>query len=389
MRVLIVSRSSYPLPASQGGTDAYALRTATYLVPQGHQVVLIGQGVPGPAFGAVTFVRTPTNVPVTSRFRTAYFLKGFLLNVASVLTAIRYLARHSDEVDVIHCNSNLGVLALKPLFPGKPLVYTLHDPLYTPGAARTFLERLIRPFNNGLLEHAALRRADHIIAVSSEIRAQAERAIGPEKLTLLYPLSRASTTSRERPVLAEGMAPSGPYVLSVGAQTGRKRFDLLIRALAGTRDAVGLVLVGMGSERARLVRATQDAGVQDRVRFYDHVSEGELSGLYRGALVYAMASEREGFPATLMEAALSGTPTLYFTDAPAPDLEAFQSDFFRVVHSLEEPQIADAINWVWTSTEDGSVDRNRIAVWARSRFPTPESVAREIGRIYTEVAETA
>ncbi len=67
MRVLMVSRASYRLPASQGGTDAYALRTATYLVPQGHTVYLVGQGQPGPAFSEVRFVRVPTPVQITSR----------------------------------------------------------------------------------------------------------------------------------------------------------------------------------------------------------------------------------------------------------------------------------------------------------------------------------
>lgn len=386
MRVLIVSRASYRLPASQGGTDAYALRTATYLVPQGHEVFLVGQGQPGPAFGGVQFVRVPTAIQVTSRFRFTYFLKGFLLNASSVLTAWRFLRRNGGDIDIVHCNSNLGVIVLGALYPDKPFVYTIHDPLAKPGAQSSLLERFIRPVNNGILERWALRRANHVIAVSSEIRDQVQKEVGgASKLTLLYPFSRPSSAAPSRPALLE--AGDGPYILSVGAQTGRKRFDLLIEAMAQIQPEIRLLLVGTGSERSRLVRAAEEAGVADRVTFLDHVSEGQISALYRGALVYAMASTREGFPATLMEAALSGTPTLYFTDAPNADLDSFQSDFFRVIHSLDRERLADAINWACARSLHGAVDRRQVANWARSRFPTPESVAGELDRIYSNVAE--
>lgn len=390
MRVLIVARASYRLPASQGGTDAYALRTATYLVPQGHEVFLVGQGQPGPAFGSVHFVRVPTRVQVTSRFRVTYFLKALLLNLASVLTAVKFMRREGVRIDIIHCNSNLAVLVLTALFPGKPVVYTIHDPLFRPNAQPSLLERFIRPLNNGLLERAALRRAGHVIAVSSEIRAQVDATMGSAaKLTLLYPFSRPGGSASDAANAPRPAGPPTPYVLSVGAQTGRKRFDLLVQALGRTRVPVHLVLVGSGSDRARLVRAAEEAHVESRVTFYDHVSEGAISDLYRGAMAYAMASEREGFPATLMEAALSGTPTLYFSDSESSDLEAFQSDFFRVIHSLDVDVIAETINSICSRSMVGGMDRRRIASWASSRFPTPESVAHELGRIYADAAAAA
>ncbi|MCI4358731.1 MAG: glycosyltransferase family 4 protein [Thermoplasmata archaeon] len=386
MRVLMVSRASYPLPASQGGTDAYALRTATYLVPQGHQVFLVGQGQPGPAFGEVRFVRVPARVQVTSRLRVAYFLKGFLLNIASVLTATKFLRKDPDRIDIVHCNSNLAVVLLGLLFPGKPLVYTMHDPLVLPQRARpaTWIDRLIRPINNGLFERWALRRAAHVIAVSSEIRTQAEQVIGDSrKLTLLYPFSRPAHAVSTDTGPSEAIEP--PYVLSVGAQTGRKRFDLLIRALALIPSSIGLVLVGSGSDRPRLGRCAREVGVTERVVFLDHVNDDQLLGLYREASVYALASTREGFPATLIEAALNGTPTLYFTDAAHADLERSQSDFFRVIHSLEPERMADAINRTWAGEPGRVPDRGRIAQWARSRFPPPEAVAGAIDRIYAGV----
>ncbi|MFI5414769.1 MAG: glycosyltransferase [Candidatus Lutacidiplasmatales archaeon] len=387
MRVLIVSRGSYRLPVSQGGTDAYALRTATYLIPQGHEVYLVGQGRPGPAFGEVRFVRVPTDVQVTSRFRATYFFKGLVLSLASVLTAVKLLRRRDASIDVIHCNSNLAVLILKRLYPSSPMVYTLHDPLIQ-GRSTSWLDRLVRPLNNGLLERWALRRADHIIAVSSEIRAQVEQVLGPSsKLTLLYPLSRGHAPRRSASSPTAGQEGQTPYVLSIGAQAGRKRFDLLIRALARTKFAVRLVLVGSGPDRPRLVRTAEECGVADRVVFHSGISEGEIADLYRGALVYAMASEREGFPVTLMEAVLSGTPALYFTDAETGDLDGFQSDFFRVIRSLGDEEIARDLDLACSQGLRRPVDRGHIAQWAQSLFRSPESVAHELVRIYQDAAD--
>jgi glycosyltransferase involved in cell wall biosynthesis len=391
IRVLVVSRASYALPTSQGGTDAYSLRTSLFLVPRGHEVFLVGQGRPGPAFGRVKFVRVPTDRQVTSRYRVSYFVKGLFLSLASVLTAAKFLYRHRESIDIIHSNSNLGAILLKRLFPEKPLVYTMHDPIAGSTPTKTMFERFVRLLNNGLFERMALRRSDHVVAVSGDIRAQAEQVIGPsEKLTLLYPFLSVSPSGGKGPSAAPAATPAPlPYILSVGAQTGRKRFDLIIQALSLNGPELDLVLVGTGPDRQRLVRTAEICQVRSRVTFVDRVSDSNLEKLYREALAYVIVSEREGFPATLVEAALSGTPALYFTDSPTPDLDDKQSDFFRVTHSLSPVDIAKAIGGICSRTDLDTLGRRRIASWARARFPTSESVAHELSDIYDLVVGSA
>ncbi len=388
MRILIVSRASYALPNSQGGADAYALRTGLLLIPRGHEVYLVGQGRPGPAFGKIRFVRVPTQRQVTSRRRLAYFAKGFLLSIAGVLTAARFLYQHRDEIDVIHSNSNVGALVLKRLFPEKPLVYTLHDPLVSRrSTSRSVLERAIRIVNNGVIEKLALKGADHVIAVSGEVKAQAEQLAGVTgKVSLFYPFASLATTGGKAPP-PDRPEPPRPFILSVGAQTGRKRFDLLIRALALDGPELHLVLVGNGPDRDHLVQTVTDRGLEGRVVFYDRVSEPVLSWLYQQAVAFAIVSEREGFPTTLVEATVNGTPTLYVTEGATPDLDGDLSDFFRVIHSLSETDIAEAISSLSAWVDTNRTHRRTIASWARTRFPSGDTVASELSHIYRRVTD--
>ena len=64
-----------------------------------------------------------------------------------------------------------------------------------------------------------------------------------------------------------------------------------------------------------------------------------------------------------------------------------QSDFFRVVHTLDEAEIARTLEVACSRGLEGALDRRRIARWAKSQFPSPESMAGEINRIYNDVTD--
>jgi glycosyltransferase involved in cell wall biosynthesis len=99
------------------------------------------------------------------------------------------------------------------------------------------------------------------------------------------------------------------YVGFVGRLEPEKRPDRFVRAFAELpaeiegRTARG-VLLGSGSQDARLRGTVRDLGIEDRVRFLGHRANGD--SILAGLDVLVIPSDREGMPMVLLEAMRSG-----------------------------------------------------------------------------------
>ena len=71
-----------------------------------------------------------------------------------------------------------------------------------------------------------------------------------------------------------------------------------------------LLLLGAGSQAARLRRALEENQMLDRVYFGGQVSQKELPGYYQAADLYLSASHSDGSSVSLMEALACGRPVL-------------------------------------------------------------------------------
>lgn len=102
-----------------------------------------------------------------------------------------------------------------------------------------------------------------------------------------------------------------PLVLHVGRLDRDKRVDIAIRAAARAmeRSPAHLLVVGDGTERARLMRLCADMAISERSHFTGFVSlEQGLPDLYRLASLFVTASEIETQGLVLLEAAACGLP---------------------------------------------------------------------------------
>ncbi|MEK7100537.1 MAG: glycosyltransferase, partial [Patescibacteria group bacterium] len=109
--------------------------------------------------------------------------------------------------------------------------------------------------------------------------------------------------------------PAHPFtfaLLTVGRLEPEKRIEDSIAALARIKDAypaVGLIVVGEGSEKPKLKKLAHALGLGSRVVFTDGWRT-DAWGLMRSSQAYIQTSAYEGYGRTLVEAALVEVPII-------------------------------------------------------------------------------
>jgi glycosyltransferase involved in cell wall biosynthesis len=150
----------------------------------------------------------------------------------------------------------------------------------------------------------ALRRADAVTVTGDKMgREIAKFGVRPERV---HVLPHSVDLARFRPSAASDPAPAFD-VISVGQLIRRKRMDVLITAVALSRDQgapVRLAILGRGPEKASLERLARQLGVEGLVTFLEYRDDVEVA--LRSARAFALVSEWEGVPFALMEAMATG-----------------------------------------------------------------------------------
>ena len=102
-----------------------------------------------------------------------------------------------------------------------------------------------------------------------------------------------------------------PVFAYVGRLKKYKGVDLVIRAFAALSDpAATLEIAGAGDHRASLEALARSLDLGARVRFLGFISEAEKLALLRRAWAVALASPKEGWGLTNVEAAACATPVV-------------------------------------------------------------------------------
>jgi glycosyltransferase involved in cell wall biosynthesis len=104
------------------------------------------------------------------------------------------------------------------------------------------------------------------------------------------------------------VAAGEPLVGTVAALREEKNLARLLRAFRLVADATParLVIAGDGPERPGLEQLTCDLGLAGRVRFTGHLDDP--AALYRGLDVFALSSDTEQMPLSVIEAMAAGLP---------------------------------------------------------------------------------
>lgn len=104
-----------------------------------------------------------------------------------------------------------------------------------------------------------------------------------------------------------------PTFAYVGRLVRYKQVDTILRALAATLDrgvAARLIVLGRGPERRRLAALAERWGVRAMVQFRGFVDASIKRDVLRRCWANVVASRKEGWGITCMEAGACGTPTI-------------------------------------------------------------------------------
>jgi N-acetylgalactosamine-N,N'-diacetylbacillosaminyl-diphospho-undecaprenol 4-alpha-N-acetylgalactosaminyltransferase len=160
-------------------------------------------------------------------------------------------------------------------------------------------------------------RASRVIAVSDGVANDLRDNFGVrgERIAAIpNPVDVAAI--RAKAMAAPEFAIERPYLVAAGRLVKSKNFDMLIRAFAQAGGDRTLVIMGEGPERDALMQTAQACGVADRV-----LLPGFASNPYpimRGADMFVLSSNAEGFPNALVEAMAVGAPVIATNCASGP-----------------------------------------------------------------------
>ena len=291
MRVLLVNWQCRENPLA-GGAEIHLHEIFGRLAARGHEVTLLCGGWPGAArsvrLDGIEVVRVGTRYTFPFLARSAYR---------------RHLARRPFDLLIEDVNKiPLGtarwggppVVALVPhLFGG-----TAFAELAAPLAAAVWLaERpLGRVYRGVPFQAISESTADDLAA----------RGIPRESVTVIHPgIDTVGYAPR-----ADARAPH-PVFAYLGRLKRYKGVQHVVRAFAELgHPTATLEIAGAGDYRPALERIAASLDLGERVRFLGRIGEEEKRELLRRAWALVLASPKEGWGITNLEAAASGTPVV-------------------------------------------------------------------------------
>jgi glycosyltransferase involved in cell wall biosynthesis len=245
---------------------------------------------------------------------------------AQALRALTAIAREFRP-HVVHTHAAkagfLARLAALPLRPRPAIVHTYHGHV---------LEGYFGPVKAGVyrtLERLLARRSDCLIGVSEATVADLVRlGVAPRDRFRVIPVGldldpfanldpRPGGPLRDELNVAEDEA----LVTYVGRIVPIKRPDVLLRAIHAARTAGGrlrLAMVGDGEERPALERLAHRLGIEGAVDFLGY--RRDLPAIAAAADCYAVSSDNEGTPVSLIEGGAAARPAVATSVGGVPEV---------------------------------------------------------------------
>ncbi|MBI4080291.1 MAG: glycosyltransferase [Candidatus Levybacteria bacterium] len=161
-----------------------------------------------------------------------------------------------------------------------------------------------------MTDFSAAKNVDYYIANSQEVQKRIEKFYRRDATVIYPPVDTNSKSETRNPKQSQNTKykiPDTSYYLTGGRLARPKHVDLIVRVCTKMKlplKVFGKAFAGYGEELRALAGPT--------VEFLGEVSDGEKSGLMRGAKAFLFASEDEDFGIVPVEAMAHGTPVIAY-----------------------------------------------------------------------------
>ena len=243
---------------------------------------------------------------------------------------------------------------------------------------------LYRPF-----ERAVLRKSAAIIATSPPYLESSEPLRDFSEKCHVVPLGLAPANTSPRASFDEAPDTAGSLrVLAVGRLTYYKGFEYLIRAAALVED-IEVNLVGTGDLDKSLRDLAQELGVDQRVTFHGHLSDGELEQQYDSCDCLCLPSiERtEAFGMVLLEA-MSHSRATVVSAVPGSGMAWVADDGITGLHVL--PKDAHSLANCLRNLRDNRDKIRALGGSGREKFDRLFQIdksAAEVSSLYRDILD--
>lgn len=277
------------------GAERTLVELAAYLADQGwesHVIALEGQG-------AGEVVRRARDRGLSA---TAY-AQGSRLSVTSLLVKLRVTLRRFPHA-IVHSHGYKPDILLAALGVPRRLgcMATCHT-WYSDTLKMKLTERL---------DKRVLRRFDHVVAVSDEIRSDLlDGGVSADVVSMIdngISVPPCDPSARESVRSEFAIAPSEHLLVQIGRLAKSKRNELVLEAVARLNGTVPVrvLLVGEGDQEVLLQEKARALGIVDRVTFCGYRNDAHR--ILAAADLFALTSNKEGLPIVILEAMAVGCP---------------------------------------------------------------------------------
>ena len=283
------------IPSREGGIEIVVEELSTRMVKLGHQVTCFnrkGHHVSGSEFDGnhLSEYKGVKLKPVWTLDK-----KGLAAMTSSLSAAIKAAFGKYDAVH-FHAEGPCAMLWIPKLF-GKRCIATIHGIDWQRAKWGGFASKYIK-----FGEKVAVKYADEIIVLSEGVQNYFMDTYG--RKTVFIPNGVNKPIIREPQLIKEKYGlDKDSYILFLGRLVPEKGTSYLIEAFKKIETNKKLVIAGGSSDTDGFLRELKKLAKDDkRIIFTGFVQGQLLEELYSNAYVYALPSDLEGMPLSLLEA---------------------------------------------------------------------------------------